>query len=96
VEAWLWVTNAENLTDEKWAELQKLKRKFPELAQLADHRKALHQIFQDRQITPPAMAIARRSDRCQQSVQMGLNALAQFSKTLENWMDKIAIISSTA
>jgi transposase len=87
---WLWVTNPENLTDEKWAELQKLKQKFPELARLADHRESLRQIFEDKRITEPAVAIARLRDWCRQGVAMGLKALAQFNKTLENWMEKIA------
>ena len=87
---WLWVTNPENLTDEKWAELQKLKQKFPELARLADHREALRQIFEDRRITTSATAIAQLREWCRQGMQLGLKALAQFNKTLENWMEKIA------
>lgn len=87
---WLWITNPENLTDEKWAELQNLKRKFPELARLADHRESLRRIFEDKRITEPAMAISRLRDWCQQGVQMGIKALARFNKTMENWMEKIA------
>ena len=48
---WLWVTHLENLTVEQRAELEALKRRFPELGRLADHRERLRQIFEDRRIT---------------------------------------------
>jgi transposase len=38
---WLWLTNWRNLTPEQQAELQRLKNKFPALAQLSEHREAL-------------------------------------------------------
>ena len=38
---WLWVTNPQNLEREQRAELERLKRKFPELAKLSRHREAL-------------------------------------------------------
>jgi transposase len=87
---WLWVTNPGNLTAEQRAELEVLKRKFPDLGQLADHREALRRIFEDKRITTPATAIDRLKQWCQQGVRMGLKALEQFNKTLENWMEKIA------
>ena len=87
---WLWVTNPENLSAEQRAELETLKRKFPELGRLADHREGLRQIFEDKRITTPAAGIARLREWCQRGAQMGLKALKLFNKTLENWMEKIA------
>lgn len=87
---WLWVTNPENLTAEKRAELEKLKGKFPQLARLAEHREALRRIFEDKRVTKPQTAVSRLKDWCQRGVQLGLKALTQFNKTLENWMEKIA------
>ena len=87
---WLWVTNPENLTVEQGAQLEALKRKFPELGRLAQHREALRQIFEDQRLTTPAAAMLRLREWCECGVKMGLNALKQFNKTLENWMDKIA------
>ena len=87
---WLWVTNLENLTAEQCAELAVLKRKFPELGQLADHREALRRIFEDKRITTAATAMERLREWSQQGVRLGLKALGQFNKTLENWMEKIA------
>jgi transposase len=87
---WLWVTNLENLTVEQRAELETLKRKFPELGRLADHREALRRIFEDQRIATPAVAMERLRQWCQQGVHLGLKALERFNKTLENWMEKIA------
>jgi transposase len=87
---WLWVTNPENLTVGQRGELEALKRKFPELGRLAEHREGLRQIFEDKHIATPAAAIRRLREWCQRGEEMGLKALAQFNKTLENWMEKIA------
>ena len=87
---WLWVTNVENLRAEQVAELEKLKRKFPELGRLADHREALRRIFEDRRLTAPEAAMDRLRDWCRRGVEMNLKALVQFNKTLENWMERIA------
>jgi transposase len=87
---WLWVTNPENLSVEQRGELEVLKRKFPELGRLAEHRERLRQIFEDKRIATPADAIKRLREWCQSGVEMGLKALRQFNKTLENWMEKIA------
>jgi transposase len=87
---WLWVTNLENLTIEQQSELAKLKQKFPELGRLAEHREALRRIFEDKRLTDPATAMAQLKQWCQQGLQLGLKALEQFNKTLENWMEKIA------
>jgi transposase len=87
---WLWMTNPENLTAGQRAELEALKRKFPELGRLADHREDLRGIFQDKRIATPEAAMARLREWCRRGVGMGLKALKQFNKTLENWMEKIA------
>ncbi len=87
---WLWVSNLENLTAEQRQELESLKRKFPELGRLADHREALRQIFEDPRVTKPKTAIARLRQWCQCGKRLGLKALEKFNQTLENWMDKIA------
>jgi transposase len=87
---WLWVTNPENLTAEQCAELEVLKRKFPELGRLSDHREALRRIFEDKRLTTPATAMDRLREWCRQGVRLGLKALEVFNKTLENWMEPIA------
>jgi transposase len=87
---WLWVTNPENLSAEQSAELEVLKRKFPDLGRLADHREALRRIFEDERIATPATAVDRLRQWCQQGIKLGLKALARFNKTMENWMEKIA------
>jgi len=87
---WLWVTNPENLTAEQRGELEVLKRKFPELGRLSDHREALRRIFEDKSLTSPQAAMNRLRQWCRQGARMGLKALEQFNKTMENWMEKIA------
>jgi len=87
---WLWVTNPENLSDRQRSELEVLKQKFPDLARLADHREALRQLFEDKHLTDPAAATARLKQWCQEGAKLGLTALKQFNKTMENWMEKIA------
>ena len=87
---WLWVTNPENLTPEQRAELEKHKRRFPELAALHDHRERLRQIFEDRGLTDPAKATERLRAWADRGRSLGLTALAKFNKTLENWMTGIA------
>ena len=87
---WLWLTNPQNLTPEQQAELEKLKAKFPALAQLADHREALRKIFEDGRFRRPESAIAWLRAWKDRGEAMGLKALNKFNSTLENWMDKIA------
>jgi transposase len=87
---WLWMTNPENLTVEQRSELEKLKQKFPDLGRLAEYREPLRRIFEDKQITTAEAAMARLRNWCQRGVRLGLKALEQFNKTLENWMEKIA------
>lgn len=87
---WLWLTNFENLSPEQRRELETLKRKFPELGRLAEHREALRRIFEDRQLSDPETAIEKLRDWSRRGAELGLKALTQFNRTLENWMDKIA------
>lgn len=87
---WLWMTNLENLTPEERTKLQELKRKFPALGRLAEHREALREIFEDERVSTPETAIRKLRDWCQRGRRLGLEALEKFNKTLENWMDKIA------
>jgi transposase len=87
---WLWLTNPENLTPEQRTELEGLKRKFPELGRLAEHREALRRIFEDGRISRPETAVQKLRDWCQRGRRLGLKALEQFNRTLENSMDKIA------
>lgn len=87
---WLWLTNPENLTDAQRTELESLKRRFPKLGRLAEHREALRRIFEDRSVNTAEAGIARLRQWSEQGRRLGLAALEKFNKTLENWMDKIA------
>ena len=87
---WLWVTNPENLGPEQRAELDRHKRRFPDLAALHDHRERLRRIFEDHRVTRPATAVERLRAWAEHGRTLGLTALAKFNKTLENWMDRIA------
>ena len=87
---WLWVTDPENLGPEQRAELDRHKRRFPDLAALHDHRERLRRIFEDHRVTRPATAVERPRAWAEHGRTLGLTALAKFNKTLENWMDRIA------
>lgn len=87
---WLWVTNLENLSAEQRAELTQLKQQFPLLGQLADQRESLRQIFEDRTITTAETGRSRLREWCVAAGRLGLKAIEKFSKTLNNWMDKIS------
>ena len=86
---WLWVTNPQNLTPEKRKELEALKKKFPTLGRLADHREALRKIFEDGRVRRPDMGEAKLLQWIEQGQAMGLKALDKFNTTLRNWMGKI-------
>ena len=60
------------------------------LSKLEEHCEALRLIFEDKGLTDPQMAVTRLKRGCEQGARMGLKALEQFNKTLENWMEKIA------
>lgn len=87
---WLWVSNPENLKPEQHCQLEELKRKFPELGRLAEHREALRRIFEDDRISQPQTAVRKLQDWCARGRQLGLKALERLTRTLETWMDKIA------
>lgn len=87
---WLWLTNPENLTPERQAELTALKRAFPLLGKLSDHREALRRIFDDKRITTAAAGMEQLKQWCEQGKQLGLYAVVQFNKTLWTWMQEIA------
>jgi len=87
---WLWLTNWRNLTAEQQAELERLKKMFPELARLSEHREALRNIFEDGRFRQPQSAITWLKRWCDKGKAMGLKALERFNSTLENWMETIA------
>jgi transposase len=87
---WLWVTNTENLSPEQQQELKRLKRRFPDLARLSEHREELRRVFEDRDIRTAAVGTLRLREWCRQGRRLGLAALEPFYTMLENWMDKIA------
>ena len=87
---WLWLTNFQNLRPEQQAELEKLKKRFPALARLSEHRETLRNIFEDGRFRQPESAKVWLRDWCERGRKMGLKALEKFNQTLENWMDWIA------
>ena len=87
---WLWLTNPQNLKPQQQAELERLKKLFPSLARLAEHREALRNIFEDGRFRRPESAIVWLRAWCERGRAMGLKALEKFNQTLENWMDRIA------
>lgn len=87
---WLWLTNPENLEEEELQQLTALRAQFPPLAQLADHREALRQIFDDSTLTTPAAGGARLTAWIASARALGLTALTKFCDTLERWQEKIA------
>jgi transposase len=87
---WLWVTNPENLGPDQRAELERLKRRFPDLAKLARHREALRRIFEDHRVRRPDTATVWLRAWCERGRRMGLTALEPFYRTVENWMAEIA------
>jgi transposase len=87
---WLWLTNPQNFKPQQQEELERLKKLFPSLARLAEHREALRNIFEDGRFRRPESAIVWLRAWCEQGRTMGLKALEKFNQTLENWMDRIA------
>jgi transposase len=87
---WLWQTNPENLCDEQRQQLEQLKERFPRLKQLVQQRESLRAIFEDKTITDAASGTSRLQAWMEQAKAVGLKALEKFSKTLSNWMGKIA------
>jgi transposase len=87
---WLWLTNLQNLTPEQQAELERLKKRFPALARLSEHREALRKIFDDGRFRHAESAIVWLRAWCERGRAMGLKSLEKFNRTLENWMERIA------
>jgi transposase len=87
---WLWVKNWENLDKEEREKLEALKKKFPLLKQLAEHREKLREIFEDRTISNASEGTQRLTAWLAEATALGLKGLEKFAKTLTNWMDKIA------
>lgn len=87
---WLWLTNPQNLTPRQQTQLEQLKKKFPALARLSEHREALRKIFEDGRFRRPESAIVHLKAWCERGRAMGLKSLEKFNCTLENWMDRIA------
>ena len=87
---WLWLTNPENLEEEQLQQLTALRAQFPPLAQLADQREALRQIFADPTLTTPAAGAAQLAQWSASARTLGLTAITQFCDMLDRWQGKIA------
>ena len=87
---WLWLTNPENLEEEQLQQLTALRAQFPPLAQLADQREALRQIFDDPTLTTPAAGAAQLAQWSASARALGLTAVTQFCDMLDRWQEKIA------
>jgi transposase len=87
---WLWLTNPQNLSPKQREELDELKKKFPALARLSEHREALRKIFEDGRFRQPESAVKWLRAWCRRGERLGLTALTKFNATMENWMDRIA------
>jgi transposase len=87
---WLWQTNPENLSKEQRQQLEQLNERFPRLKQLVEQRESLRAIFEDRTTQDASGGAKRLREWMEQALAVGLKALAKFSKTLSNWLDKIA------
>ena len=86
----MWLTNPENLEEEDLQQLLTLRAQFPPLAQLADQREALRQIFDDSTLTTPEAGAAQLSQWNVAARALGLTAINKFCDTLERWQEKIA------
>ena len=87
---WLWLTNPENLTEEKQVQLAELKERFPSLRQLVEQREALQGIFDNPRLKTPQQGQKRLRGWIKEVRRLGLQALEKFCQTLEHWLDKIA------
>lgn len=87
---WLWQTNWENLDSDQQAALTELKKRFPQLQQLADQREALRALFEDRQIADPSAGESRLRQWLEAARRLGLASLNRFCQTLERWLEPIA------
>ena len=87
---WRWLTNPENLEEEQLQPLTALRAQFPPLAQLADQREALRQIFDAPTLTTPAAGAAQLAQWRASARALGLTAVNQFCDLLDRWQEKIA------
>jgi len=87
---WLWQTNPENLSEEQRQQLEQLKGRIPRLKQLVEQRESLRAIFEDTAIKDAAQGERELRGWMERALATGLKGLAAFSKTLSNWMGKIA------
>jgi transposase len=87
---WLWLKNAENLTEKERAELEELKKRFPQLKQLAEQREGLRAIFEDRSVRDAEQGRTLLQTWMAEARKLALKGLDAFCKTLTNWLDRIA------
>lgn len=87
---WLWLTNDANLTAQERAELAAAAVQFPRLGQLRAQREQLRALFEDTTIRTAAAGAQRLRVWMQQARTLGVQALARFCQTLENWLEPIA------
>ena len=87
---WLWLTNAENLTEQEQAELAVLQEQFPLLGRLRQQREKLRRLFEDAAIHTAAAGVKHLRAWMEEARALGLQALDRFCQTLEHWLDKIA------
>lgn len=87
---WLWLTNAENLTEQEQAELVVLQEQFPLLGRLRQQRERLRLLFEDAEIDTAAAGMKQLRAWMQEARALGVKALDSFCKTLDRWLEKIA------
>jgi transposase len=87
---WLWLTNAENLTEQEQAELAVLQERFPLLGRLRQQRERLRLLFEDRRIDTAAAGSKQLRAWIEEARALGVKALDRFCQTLDRWLEKIA------
>jgi transposase len=87
---WLWLKNEENLSEKQKKELEKLKEKYPRLAELSAQRDALREVFEDRTIRDAKQGVERLREWVAKARAMARKGLEQFCQTLENHLEMIA------
>lgn len=86
----LWLTTPENLEEDQLQQLTALRAQFPSLAQLADQREALRQIFEEATLTTPAAGAAQLAQWSASARALGLTAVNKFGDPLDRGQEKIA------
>ncbi len=87
---WLWPTNPEHLGEEQRQQLEGLKERCPRRKQLVEQHATRRAIFEDETIKDAASGTSRLRAGREQAKALGLKALDRFSKTLTNWLGRIA------